>query len=340
MLARNGNKQQTQNRSTMVRPSRSPRLLFSNQPSSFACTTCRSLFLPIVYICVGFLLAKVLDVTTPSDALTRGLLDPLLVQTNGRDPQEREENDGWKTIQVYTGSSSLTVGPSEDLSIRYYSQARQDELVLALLRNQTNGYFIDLAANDAHLLSNTAALEHSFQWTGLCIEPNPVYWFNLSHYRPNCKAIAAVVGQTRNEKVYFRYDAGDHGGISDTGFDNGKRWQKYSQLAYTVPLLEIFQRNQVPAVIDYLSLDVEGAESFILMNFPLQRYKIKIITAERLRGPVRNYLQKHGYEFIKRLSSWGESLWVHSDYKHELDMEAVERFPFPIGAVSLSSATE
>lgn len=79
---------------------------------------------------------------------------------------------------------------------RWYSQARQDELVIALLRNKTDGYFVDLAANDAIQLSNTYALERYYHWRGVCIEPNPVYWHNLTTFR-TCTTVAAVVGAER-----------------------------------------------------------------------------------------------------------------------------------------------
>lgn len=166
--------------------------------------------------------------------------------------------------------------------------------------------------------------------TGLCIEPNPMYWKNLSQYR-TCQTVGAVVGKDRLERVYFRYNAGDHGGIAGDGFDNGKRWQRDSQPAYTVPLQEIFDRYQTPVDIDYLSLDVEGAETFVLRQFPLQKYRIKLITAERLRGEIRTFLKSHGYEFVCKLTRWGESLWVHESVKEQMDWSVLERLDFPRG---------
>jgi hypothetical protein len=166
---------------------------------------------------------------------------------------------------------------------------------------------------------------HKHTRTGLCIEPNPTYWKNLTYYRPHCQIVGAVVGDKRLAPVAFRYAAGDHGGIAGHGFDNGPRWATVSQLAYTVPLLEILQRYQAPIDIDYLSLDVEGAEPFILLNFPIQQYRIKIITGERLRGEIRVFLKKHGYAFVRRLSGWGESLWVHESIWEELDWSVLDR---------------
>jgi hypothetical protein len=70
-----------------------------------------------------------------------------------------EVDDGWTTIQVFSGFNA-----SRSNDDRWNSQARQDELVLALLRNKTGGYFVDLAANDAVLLSNTYSLERDWEW--------------------------------------------------------------------------------------------------------------------------------------------------------------------------------
>lgn len=150
----------------------------------------------------------------------------------------------------------------------------------------------------------------------------------MIQYR-KCHTVAAVVGATRLEPVWFRFKAGELGGIADEGFDNGKRWQRASERAYTVTLFEIFERYNVPKEIDYLSLDVEGAETFVMKNFPLSQYRIKIITAERLKGDIREFLKQHGYEFVERLTRWGESLWVHSSVRDELDWTVLERLKFP-----------
>jgi|UniRef100_A0A8J9TJE9 hypothetical protein len=235
--------------------------------------------------------------------------------------------DGWHSIDVFYGHTDL-LKKTLPSNRTWFSQASQDELVASLFKGKRDGYFIDLAANDATDLSNTYALEQEYGWTGLCVEPNPMYWHNLS-YR-DCQIVGAVVGQARLEQVHFRFEAGDHGGIAGDGFDNGKRWQRYSELKYTVTLLEILERYNAPTQIDYLSLDVEGAESFIMMNFPLDKYQIKVITAERLRGPIREFLKGHGYVFVKKLTRWGESLWIHNSAKDELDLQLIQQFNFPI----------
>ena len=78
------------------------------------------------------------------------------------------------------------------------------------------------------------------------------------------------------------------------------------------------------------NVEPAGAETFIMRSFPLNEYRIKIITAERLRGEIRGYLKAHGYDFVTRLTRWGESLWVHESVKDQLDWTVLDRFDFPM----------
>jgi hypothetical protein len=134
---------------------------------------------------------------------------PQIVVTS---PQTVENNQGWKTIEVFVGNTQDTK------TGKWFSQVKQDSLIIGLLRNKRQGFFIDLAANEARKLSNTYALERSFGWEGLCIEPNPEYWFDLSRFR-TCKIVAAVVGRDRMEEIKFNY-RGVYGGITRDGFSS------------------------------------------------------------------------------------------------------------------------
>lgn len=185
-------------------------------------------------------------------------------------PQEQESirfgGDGWNSIHVFVGADTSTTVSDESTQQQqqhWFSQARQDEVIAGLLRNKTKGYFIDLAANDATTFSNTFALEREFGWTGLCIEPNPEYWYNLSTLRTGSHVVGAVVGNRTGGSVHFRFDNGDHGGI--VGFDNGPRWRSHAQERTTVTLLDIVQKFKSPPVMDYLSLDVEGMLNVLII---------------------------------------------------------------------------
>jgi hypothetical protein len=231
----------------------------------------------------------------------------------------RKLNDGWHIIEVFYGDTERHLKDSKKRNRNWYAQMRQDELVLGLFRNKPMGYFVDLAANDAISISNTLALEVNANWTGLCIEPNPFYWYSLAYYR-KCHVVAAVVGQKRMDPIDFTY-SGIYGGIVSKKFDNRfAESKKESKLQFTVPLAEVFGYHDVPKVIDYLSLDVEGAEEFVMQHFPFANYTFSILTVERPKHKFQILLNRTGYVLLQTLSKWGETIWAHKSVISQLDL--------------------
>lgn len=194
---------------------------------------------------------------------------------------------------------------------RWYSQVGQDELVLSLLKRKRNGYFVDLAANDAIHWSNTHALEQDpYHWNGLCIEPTPRYWNDLIVKR-TCHAVGAVVGNDTSTLVQWKRRK-EYSGIVGNEFDNHQVEGRSFPTKYTVSLKQVFERNNVPRTIDYLSLDVEGAEEYILNDFLLgDKYIFSIMTIERPSKSLMGILESQGYKYLATLSDWGETIWAH-----------------------------
>jgi hypothetical protein len=269
---------------------------------------------------------------------------------------------GWKHIHVYFGNNRHLVDASEIPSNYYFntssdlhqgnsvsgtatqgnlqkqrrkwfSQWRQDYIVATLFRGMRNGYFVDLAANDAIRISNTYALETNYNWTGLCIEPQARYWPSLA-YRQQCQVVGAVIGGSNfnasHQEVLFRFPnrAGPQGGI--VGVSNRKKLSypvshfNEDQRRYSLSLAAILDTFQAPTTIDYLSLDVEGSEDSILNDFPFNRYRFKVLTIENPSPSLCNLLQKNQYKCIKHLTKNGhETLWVHTNIQRSLDILAV-----------------
>jgi hypothetical protein len=242
-------------------------------------------------------------------------------------------NNGWKSIDVFVGQRMITSDPSTIIPSSWKSQARQEEIVTGMLARaddknskRYNGFFIDLAANHYMDMSNTYPLEQApYAWKGLCIEANPKYWTDLTYHR-DCQVVGAVVGKNRMQAVNFSFDlwGGVGGGIVGADYDNKDDVTSRVQL-YTAPLQEVFQRHNVPAVIDYLSLDVEGAEHFIMDSFPYDNYRISIMTVERPKSMFHTIVEAQGYVCLATISDFGETLWIHLDSVADLDLESVKK---------------
>ena len=78
-----------------------------------------------------------------------------------------------------------------------------------------------------------------------------------------------------------------------------------------VSILTVFNQTNVPHVIDYMSLDVEGAESIVMEHFPWSDYSFKFLTIERPKDDLKEKLKLNGYKMVLVLTSYGETLWIH-----------------------------
>src|SRR5260370_42436012 len=60
------------------------------------------------------------------------------------------------------------------------SQYGPDLLVLEALAGQRGGFFLDSGASNGVRFSNTLLLEESFGWRGICVEPNELFFRELT----------------------------------------------------------------------------------------------------------------------------------------------------------------
>eukprot|EP00947_MAST-08B_sp_MAST-8B-sp1_P000636 g636.t1 len=223
---------------------------------------------------------------------------------------------------VATKQVTFFVEPGKTLGEtgKSYSQRGQDWIVAALLGCKRDGYFIDLAANDAIKLSNTLALEHHFGWSGLCIEANPRYLPGLTHRK--CDIVRAAVGAPTGTKASFVF-RGILGGLVGDGMDNKAKTKKGAKSQgrtslnaeseeemSLVSLAALLQTVGASREIDYMSLDVEGAESMVMAGFQWDQYRFKVLTVERPKKDLVAALTQHGYVLLRRNAHFNDQTWV------------------------------
>lgn len=139
----------------------------------------------------------------------------------------------------------------------YRTQLNQD--IYAFLVNRFNpGYFLEIGANDGFTLSNTHYLEKCFGWMGLLVEANPKFRESLQQRSSN-SVIAAIANEERD---YLFCDAGLYGGLLDS-LDATHMNITRDSVTITVrgtTLKNVLSEHSAPSVINFVSIDVEGAE--------------------------------------------------------------------------------
>ena len=211
------------------------------------------------------------------------------------------------------------VEPEADRAIPFYSNAAQGQdrwVIQDVLRGLRGGYFVEGGAS--HLGENTYTLETHFGWTGLLVEPHPGQFEELRTKR-HCVLENVCLADVETEVEFvMNYNAPGTSGIRQwLGGSILKMSYGADAVTETIrikaqPLAELLRKHGAPQRIDYLSLDVEGAEWLVLKDFPFDEYSFSCMTIERgsddyLR--LRAKLLNQGYRLVRIGSS--DDFWVH-----------------------------
>jgi len=218
-------------------------------------------------------------------------------------------------------------------NIGFHSQKGQDRWVIKdIFRGKRGGYFLDLAAANGIHLSNTYYLERNFGWNGICVEANKHLFEQLKKNR-KCICDNSCIDEKKG-KVQFINNA-EIGGIVDEDTDNSLKLRKdlleenKDKITWkeTITLKDLLVKYNSPKIIDYFSLDVEGAEERILKRFPFNEYTFLALTIERPTVLLNRILSENGYIFIRKsdICNDFDSFYVHSSIEN-LDSIRKESF--------------
>lgn len=199
------------------------------------------------------------------------------------------------------------------------AQLGQDIWVLEQSGFKREGYFVEFGATNGILLSNTYLLETAFDWSGLCAEPNPIFFAQLQRNRNCITAPDCIAGETGQTVTFIAAD--EYGGIADYAASDSHADKRaaYAQSGHTLELTtlslhDFLTKHGAPQQIDYLSIDTEGSEYDILAAFPFDQWDIRLITVEHNFTPMRDkiaaLLQAQSYS---RTEAKWDDWYVKSD---------------------------
>ncbi|XP_064104041.1 uncharacterized protein LOC135213872 [Macrobrachium nipponense] len=199
----------------------------------------------------------------------------------------------------------------------FQSWIRINGILKALFSDQPPGFFLEAGALDGEFISNTLHLEHEFGWTGLLIEADPVLYTALTdkHRRSwssqSCISTSSFA-EIRTFESYRPKDEIDLANellIRSTGNLQGVKAPAAGQMGlkatYSVqcfPLLSYLLALD-KTDLQYVSLDVEGAEADILLKLPWERVNVTVWTVEHRpqnTGFKDHYLEPGGAKYIQK----------------------------------------
>lgn len=207
------------------------------------------------------------------------------------------------------------------MTIQAYSQLLEDVYTHQYLINvpRPDIALVEIGAYDGIAGSNTLMLERELgAQPAYLIEPSPKNVLRIRQSRPDSPALQLAVAGEFGTAV-FAGDTPVSGMLHRMTDSYRSHWKidtynKYNVI--TVPMAAVQKVIGYP-YIDFLSIDVQGAERSILESFDWAR-PVGIICIE-LEGHhaeddevCRQLLRAHGFEFRVRLKI--SEIWIKSDY--------------------------
>lgn len=209
----------------------------------------------------------------------------------------------------------------------FYSQDRQDSyLENIVFKGHNNGFYVDVGAHDGITFSNSYFFDKERNWKGICIEPLPEVYNKLCKNRNNSINLNLAIDK-KNDIVNFVCNNGytemlsgiqdylDHRHINRINTENALTGAKTNIIQVTTkPLKDIFLENKINHV-NYLSIDVEGAEKQVIESIDFDQVFIDVIGFENnysdVSQPIINYLKSKGYLHLNYKGT--DIMMIHSN---------------------------
>jgi FkbM family methyltransferase len=213
---------------------------------------------------------------------------------------------------------SIIVPPStkplnlKDNNKIYFSQIGQDKYIDDLLKQKTNGFFIEAGAYEGEALSNTLYFEMKRNWSGLLIEPLPDLFRSVVSKNRKAYAINACISSGKPYVANFKVCDALSGKVDTMTDEHKKRIEKSGEFCksnYDIQVPCFSLKTILMALnvkkIDYFSLDVEGGEYDILKDLKLNEYPVVSFTVEyngfkEIGDKITNYLTGNNYKLTKK----------------------------------------
>jgi len=253
----------------------------------------------------------------PSEYFLR--LHPNAFRFWGRFAATLIENDELLSPSVNPPASGSEPYHLKDASRGSYSQHRQDMILLPILSQIKNGFFVESGALDGELHSNTLMYEMSHHWTGLLVEPDPRYVPDLKakHRRAYLYDGCLSPSDTAMKIAFDVHDVPGWSKISPSG----------SHVAQAQPLHVLLQTIGRD-VVDFWSLDIEGSEGLVLQHTDFSKFEVGILLIETNKSRENNMvidatLKKNGFVKVGAILGGLDTLYANPAYFKKRNL------PFP-----------
>jgi len=170
---------------------------------------------------------------------------------------------------------------------RYQSQLGQDLFALAMTGFARSRYFVEVGAYHGVVFSNTLLLEQAFGWHGLLVEANSR---NIDSLRARRAKLVQKAAWRKSGEI-LKFHATADSSLSNLALSSPNDAHDRSSFieveVETMTLNDILSAEGAPTIIDFMSIDIEGAELSALEGLDLDRWDIRTLALEHNHDHTR-----------------------------------------------------
>ena len=195
---------------------------------------------------------------------------------------------------------------------KYFSQSGQDKIVNEVFfKNATCGFFLEIGAYDGITGSNCLFFEKFMNWDGIAVEASEMQFLKLEKNR-NCDTVKAVISSRVEEVEFVEITQGltQMSGINSEIYsallafiEKDERTQIKKKKVITSTIENILQKR---AIIDFMSIDIEGHEMMVLNSIDFEKYEFRVICVENAtpeKQSFNEFFLERGFYFFDRVGA-------------------------------------
>ena len=264
------------------------------------------------------------EVATYADRLAQGELEDRLnahaIFTSILEQLPATTDRGIANARVMVTGRLWTLEKSFHWHERYFSQAGQDKRIKdAFFRNRKDGFFLEIGAFDGVTGSNCLHFEKFMGWDGVAAEPSRTQYKFLEKNR-RCQTVNKAVGFSGDTVEFVEVVEGPAmlSGVNSEDFAMTKTFLDNDDasrtITYDVETVSVMEMVGDRSLVDFMSLDIEGAEMKVLESIDFDRVQMRVIAVENsdIGSPIfRTFFDGIGYRYFDTIGH--DEIYYHPD---------------------------
>jgi FkbM family methyltransferase len=172
--------------------------------------------------------------------------------------------------------------------------------------NKSKGIYVDIGAHHPTLFSNTNYF-HQKGWSGINIDALPGVKLTFETARPNDVNLELLVSEKEGPTAFYLFEPSLMNTMSEKQAEENKKFDwctfKGKTMVTSMPLSKLLDQYLTPGTkIDYMSIDVEGAEMTVLRSNNWAKYLPDVLLIELIDSTVEDVLKTEVHQFLQDLS--------------------------------------